>query len=110
MDFYRVDRMFQQNKFVSTSYQLSALKNKGAFKSQALNIFSVAVIYLLSVLFLVLLTKMSFASPALTTAIVEQADVVASDYFARIVAGFLGMLVAVAFFLASKREAHKLLH
>ena len=94
--------MQQQNKF-------KAVSGKRFFAMPRLPVWGAAIIYLLSVLFLVLLTKLSLASTIDTAFLIQEADIVTSTISKRTIAVFLGLFVAVAFFIQSKRQAYKIL-
>ena len=72
------------------------------------SVFTVAVIYLLSVIVLVLLTKLAFAHTVEPATVARHVHT-ATDISSRVVAVVLGLAVAFGFFFASKYQAYKLL-
>ncbi|MCK5041909.1 MAG: hypothetical protein KAR62_06420 [Sphingomonadales bacterium] len=100
--------MFQQNKFTSPDYKSSTVTGRRFSVLPRKSVLAVAVIYLLSVLILVLLTKLAFAHTVEPTTVVEHVHV-ATDISSRVVAVVLGLAAAFGFFFASKYQAYKLL-
>ena len=100
--------MFQQNKFTSPNYKSSTLTGRRFSVLPRRSVLAAAVIYLLSVLVLVLLTKLAFAHTVEPATVVEHVHT-ATDVSGRIVAVILGLAVAFGFFFASKYQAYKLL-
>lgn len=101
--------MLQKNKFTSNGYKSSALSDKVYFALPRVSVLSAAIIYFLSVLFLVLITKLSLASTVEATMVAQETARVSSELSTRVMASVVGLFVAVGFFVASKREAYKLL-
>lgn len=101
--------MLRKSEYKSVEYRNSTV-GKGGFTFTRLGVASIAFLYLVSVLTLVLVAKMALATPVDATLATSTAQAsFLADNSGRIIAIVIGLGVALGFFANSKREAHKLL-